>query len=164
MPESIKGDVHLVYLGLGSNISPETNLPSALKRLRGMLQVEAVSRAWKTPAIGTVGPDFLNAAIAIRTELSPDELKSQVIRKIENQMGRIRTEDKNAPRPIDIDILIFDEKLVESQIWSQVHLAVPLAELLPDYLHSGSGETLAQAARRLSSATPITSQPEVHAD
>jgi len=164
MPESMLGDIHLVYLGLGSNISPETNLPSALKRLRDTLQVEAVSTAWKTPAIGTVGPDFLNAAIAIRTELSPDELKSQVIRKIENQLGRIRTEDKNAPRSIDIDILIFNEQIVDPQIWSQVHLAVPLAELIPGFMHSESGETLAQAARRLSIASPITPQSDVFAD
>lgn len=164
MPESIKSETHLAYLGLGSNISPETNFPRALNLLRGTVQVVAVSKTWNTPAVGTEGPDFLNAAVAIRTELSQNELKSRVIRKIENDLGRVRTEDKNAPRPIDIDILIFDNELFDPQIWLQVHLAVPLAELIPNYIHPESGETLAQTARRLSLSTPINLQSEILAD
>jgi len=164
MPEGIRSELHLAYLGLGTNISPETNLTRALSLLRNAVQVIAVSKAWNTPAVGTEGPDFLNAAVAIHTELSPDELKSRVIRKIENQLGRVRTEDKNAPRPIDIDILIFDNKLFDHEIWTQVHLAVPLAELTPNYVHTESGETLAQAAQHLSSLTPIDQKPEVLTD
>lgn len=164
MQEGIRSELHFAYLGLGSNISPETNLAHALSLLRNAVQVIAVSKVWNTPAVGTEGPDFLNAAIAIRTELSPDELKNRIIRKIENLLGRVRTEDKNAPRPIDIDILIFDDELFDPEIWSQVHLAMPLAELIPNYVHSESGEKLAHAAQRLSLSTPINQKPEVLAD
>lgn len=164
MPEGVSSEPHLAYLGLGSNISPETNLAHALCLLRATVQVIAVSKVWNTPAVGTEGPDFLNAAVAIRTELSPDELKSRVIRKIENQLGRVRTEDKNAPRPIDIDILIFDNELFDPEIWIRVHLAVPLAELIPNYVHMESGEKMAHAAQRLSLSTPINQKPEVRVD
>jgi 2-amino-4-hydroxy-6-hydroxymethyldihydropteridine diphosphokinase len=164
MPENVKIESHLVYLGLGSNIAPETNLKHALTLLGDTVQVIAVSKVWKTQAVGTEGPDFLNAAIAIRTKLPPDELKIRVLREIERQLGRVRTEDKNAPRPIDIDILIFDSELSDPQIWSQVHLAVPLAELIPNYIHRENGETLAQVARRLLLSTPINIKPGVLTD
>lgn len=161
MPRNKNGEVHHVYLGLGSNISPEKNIPKAIKLLKEAVQVTAVSKVWETLAVGTEGPNFLNAAIAIQTELSPEQLKKGVARKIEDQLGRVRTEDKNAPRPIDLDILIYDHKLFDPQIWTQVHLAVPLAELIPSYIHPETGETLVQTAQQLSLEIPINERSDV---
>ncbi len=155
MPGSISEEVHLVYLGLGSNISPQRNIPRAIQLIKEAVQVITISKIWNTPAVGTEGPNFLNAAIAVQTDLSPERLKSEVTRRIEDQLGRVRTEDKNAPRPIDIDILIYDHRLFDPQIWTLVHLAVPLAELVPSYIHPETGETLAQTAQRLLVETPI---------
>ena len=61
---------------------------------------------WETPPVGSRGSNFLNAALLIRTTLTSGLLKSLVLRPIEIQMGRVRTANKNAPRPIDLDILV----------------------------------------------------------
>lgn len=158
-PEAI-GE-HLVYLGLGSNIQPEVYLPQALTRLRLAMEILQVSTAWDTPAFGSEGPDFLNAALIARTSYSIPELKTTVIRPIESALGRVRTSDKNAPRTIDIDVLIYDGAVIEPEIWRCAFLAVPLAELAPDYANPATGKSLAQIAAQLKRITRITPRPEV---
>jgi 7,8-dihydro-6-hydroxymethylpterin-pyrophosphokinase len=68
-------------------------------------------------------------------------------------LGRVRTENKYAPRTIDLDILVVDGAVCEPQIWSQAFLAIPLSELLPDYLEPETGETLSQVSTRLKRET-----------
>jgi 2-amino-4-hydroxy-6-hydroxymethyldihydropteridine diphosphokinase len=126
-----------------------------------MVPVIAVSSAWETPAVGDPAPDFINAAALIRTTLSIEALKSQVIRKIEAQLGRIRTADETAPRPIDIDILVDDGRVMDPEIWSQAYLAVPVAELLPDLRDPNTGEPVSQAAECLACDVCITACPEL---
>lgn len=146
----MKGNEHIVYVGLGSNIAPLTNIPKAVVRLKKLINVEQLSSVWETPAIGSDGPNFLNAVALVRTSLSIMDLKGKILRKIEASMGRVRSTDKNAPRPIDLDILIFDEEVLDETIWDQVHLAMPLAELSCCIEHPISGETLIDVADRLS--------------
>lgn len=143
------------YVGLGSNISPEINLPRALERLREAVKLSRVSSIWETPPVGSTGPDFLNAVALIQTGLSEEELSNQVLKEIEAQLGRIRTPDHNAPRTIDLDILIFNGKIRDDQIWEQAHLALPLSELIPGLIHPRSGESIEEVAARLSHANPI---------
>jgi 2-amino-4-hydroxy-6-hydroxymethyldihydropteridine diphosphokinase len=152
---------HLVYLGLGSNIDPEQNLPSAVSCLGDYLEVVAVSSAWQTPAVGSSGDDFLNAVILVRTMLPPTELKQKMVRYIEDQLGRIRSEDKYADRTIDIDLLIRDTQILDPEIWVYAHMAVPLSELNPSITSDITGETIQQAAQRLSSHTDIKHRPDV---
>lgn len=158
--ESPKREVN-VFLGLGSNIQAEQNLSRAISLLKQVVQIDAISTTYHTPSVGTPGPDFLNAAVLIRTRLSSQTLKENVIRKIETQLGRKRTHDKNAPRTIDIDILIFDNQVIEPEIWLRAHLAVPLSELVPNLCNPDSGESLQCAAERLSQQTRIKARPEV---
>ncbi len=108
---------HLVCLSLGSNIAPADNLKQALELLRRELTVLAVSRAWRTPAVGSQGPDFLNAAVLVHAPQPASQLKSQVLRDIEARLGRIRGEDKYAPRTIDIDIVVDGERVVDPELW-----------------------------------------------
>jgi 2-amino-4-hydroxy-6-hydroxymethyldihydropteridine diphosphokinase len=129
---AVEPETHIAFVGLGSNIEPETNLSRAVAELKKQLKVLCISAAWKAPALGTSGPDFLNAVIKIRTSHSADELKLLVLRPIENALGRVRTGDKNAPRAIDLDILVFDEVVYEEHIWDYAYLAVPLAECNPE--------------------------------
>ena len=149
-----------VCLGLGSNIAPEQNLPQAIARLRRYVNIQSVSQAWETPAIGSPGPNFLNAALLARTRLSLIQLKRE-IREIEASQGRVRTADKNAPRTIDIDIILVDEQLLEPALWTQAHIAVPVAELLPGYANKETGETLESAAWRLARQTAIHPRPGI---
>jgi 2-amino-4-hydroxy-6-hydroxymethyldihydropteridine diphosphokinase len=152
---------HRVILSLGSNIDPEENIIRALDLLCQQTEVQQVSSAWESPAVGSDGPDFLNAAVWIETPLSQADLKQGILRPIEAQLGRVRTPDKNAPRTIDIDILIYGENLVEPALWRQVFLATPVAELLPDYQHPQSGEPIQKAVERLAPDAQLKHRPEV---
>lgn len=144
-----------VYLGLGSNIQPEVNLPSSIALLSKHVMIFAISRVWETLPTGNLGPNYLNAVARLATSLSQIELKIQVLRPIEAQLGRVRTADRNIPRTIDLDILLFNENLIDNTVWKYAHICVPMAELLPDYIHPFTGETIQQATERLKIVTPI---------
>jgi 2-amino-4-hydroxy-6-hydroxymethyldihydropteridine diphosphokinase len=152
---------HTVILGLGSNIKPIENLIRALELLCRQTDVCHVSSAWESAAVGSDGPDFLNAAVWIESPLSLPDLKQRILRPIEAQLGRVRTADKYAPRTIDIDILIFEGNLVDSAVWHQGFLAVPVAELCPDFKHPQSGESIQKAAQRLATSAQLKHRPEV---
>ncbi len=152
---------HRACLSLGSNIEPAENLSAAVALLQEQTTVLAVSRAWRTAAVGMSGPDFLNAAALVLTEQSLQELKERVLREIESRLGRVRSEDKYAPRTIDIDILLYDNLVIDPELWSLAHLAQPVAELLPDLTVPGSGKTLDQVASSLVRKSGITPCPDM---
>lgn len=83
----------------------------------------------------------------------------QVLRPIEAQLGRIRTTDPNAPRTIDLDILIFDDQLIEPDLWILAHLCVPTAQIASDLAHPESGELISFIADRLARSTSIRPHP-----
>ena len=149
MPEAL--------VGLGSNLAPELNLPAAVRLLGERLDVRRVSSAWATPPVGPGGqPPFLNAAALVRSELPPEGLKTH-LRAIEGELGRVRSTDRFAPRTIDLDIVIYDIgsrdasglQILDPDLHRETHLAVPAAELLPDWIHPATGESLARLADRL---------------
>jgi 2-amino-4-hydroxy-6-hydroxymethyldihydropteridine diphosphokinase len=152
---------HRAYIGLGSNIDPASNIAKALELLGKHVILGELAHTWETPAIGSRGPNFLNTVVAVRTQLPPDLLKSLILRRIERQLGRVRTANKNAPRTIDLDILVYEGQVLDPKIWSYVFVAVPLAELLPHLRNSQTGETLEQAAKRLSEQTPLKSRSDL---
>jgi len=152
---------HLVSLLIGSNIEPEKNLPRAIRQLGSNLLIEQISSVWETPAVGSTGPDFLNVAVLIHTLLSPRELKESVLRPIESQLGRVRTADKFASRTIDIDIVTYDARLLDRNLWKYAHRSVPVSELLPWYQSDETGEYLKDAAQRHSQNTPIKARPTI---
>jgi 2-amino-4-hydroxy-6-hydroxymethyldihydropteridine diphosphokinase len=149
------------YLGLGSNIEPEKHLPLSIGLLSQFVPINAYSTVWETPSVGKTGPNFLNAVIGIQSILLPDELKYQVLRPVEAQLGRVRTSDKYAPRTIDIDILVANRTVCKDEVWSFAYLAVPLAELLPELRQPSSGNSLADIAKKLRDFTKIRPRPDV---
>jgi 2-amino-4-hydroxy-6-hydroxymethyldihydropteridine diphosphokinase len=148
-------ETHQVYLGLGSNIRPEDNLAQAYALLQQSVRVEAVSHIWETPPVGSSGPNFLNAAARVSTGLSLADLRARILKPIEEGLGRVRTGDPNAPRTIDLDVLIFDGVALDENIWEQAHVCVPLAELIPDYAKAEGDITLGQVATRFRQAYPL---------
>jgi len=154
-------EVHEAYLNIGSNIEPEFHLREAIRLLRQHGQVKAISNAWQSHAFGSNGPDFLNACVLFLTPLEARDLKEQVIRPIEAQLGRIRGEDKFAPRTIDIDIILFDEEPFGWEFWSNAFVVVPLADLLPDFNHPFNYEKLKQVAMHMRRQTWIEARPDV---
>lgn len=135
-----------IGLLLGSNIAPEWNLPAAYMELSRRFQVIRRSRIWQSPAVGSEGPDFLNMAVLITSSMDAESLKGQVLRPIESQLGRIRTRDKNAPRPIDIDVITVGGQVIDPDLWNFAHLAVPFAEILPEIRIPNSQDTLLSKA------------------
>ncbi len=130
---------------------------AALDALDELLCIEEASPIYEADPVGNAGmPRFLNAAVRIATDLSPGDLKFEVIRPLERRLGRIRTADPNAPRTIDIDIaavrgLIVDQeelRLPDPEILTRAHLAVPLADVAPGFRHPGLGITLGEIAAR----------------
>ena len=146
---------------LGSNIAPENNLPRAIILLQRYVEVTGASLVWETPAVGSPGPSFLNAAVLVRTNLKPEQLKNQVLSLIEENLGRRRTGDKYASRPIDIDIVAWDCQVTDANIWRFAHVAVPVSEVLSCDIRSDQGETLAQVAGRLMQTTTIRLRGEL---
>jgi dihydroneopterin aldolase / 2-amino-4-hydroxy-6-hydroxymethyldihydropteridine diphosphokinase len=148
---------HRVFLALGSNINAEHNLKAAVLRLASRFHLRAVSPVYETAPVGKADqPNFLNAAASIETDLAADELK-QALQAIEQELGRVRTDDKNAPRTIDLDISLFDDQVLEvgqrhipdPDTLRYPHIARPLADLAPQQRHPETGQTLQEVAQGL---------------
>lgn len=151
-----------IYIGLGSNIEPEKNLPQALSMLSQVVKLKSHSSAWETPPAGTdIGPNFINAVALISTDYTANELRRQVLRQIESQLNRVRTSNQNAPRTIDLDIIIINQRIVDPHIWEQAYLAIPLVEIGVDLINPSENETLSQIAYRLAHQTSIQRRPEI---
>jgi 2-amino-4-hydroxy-6-hydroxymethyldihydropteridine diphosphokinase len=148
---------------LGSNIAPERNLPKAIELLALHAQIEDASLVWETPAVGSDGPNFLNAALLVQTDLELRQFKETVIRPVEAYLGRVRSADKYASRPIDIDIVAWDCQVMDPDIWRYAHIAVPVSEVLPCETFSETGEPLAKTAQRLLEETPLQPRLEFSA-
>jgi 2-amino-4-hydroxy-6-hydroxymethyldihydropteridine diphosphokinase len=153
--------VHQVYLNLGSNIQPELNFPQAIKLLRGYGKILKISSAWESEAVGSDGPNYLNACVLFTTPLFLIELKEKVIHPIEAKLGRQRSEDKYAPRTIDIDIILFDDRSCNDKFWTLAFVVIPLAELYPNFQNPLTKESIAETATRLRQNVWMETRPEV---
>jgi len=152
--------IHQACLLIGSNIEPEQNIPRAVVLLRENLTILQVSSIWESASVDCCYPDYLNMALSVSTSLDAKQLKEQMLRPLEAQMGRVRTEDKNASRPIDFDIILFDGVLLDPALWQHAHRAIPVAELFPDY-HSKDGDSLKDVAMRLAQSTPVQMRKDI---
>lgn len=131
-----------VYLGLGSNISREENLAKCIAALKKKFNVLRISNVYETLPVGYKNQEnFFNMAVEIETRLEPEKLFSEIM-NIEKSLGRVR-EKRNYPRTIDIDILFYDDLVIESEslivphprMHERAFVLVPLAEIAPDFVH-----------------------------
>jgi 2-amino-4-hydroxy-6-hydroxymethyldihydropteridine diphosphokinase len=132
-----------VYLSLGSNLGDRSaNLRAAIERLGEAGVVKAVSGFYETEPVELRDqPWFLNCVVALETSDSPEALLQRAL-AIEQEMGRLRMKDKG-PRSIDIDILLFGDRVVEERGLKIPHPAMqqrrfvlePLAEIAPEARH-----------------------------
>ncbi len=149
---------HRVFVALSSNIHPEENLLSATRLLTERCTLLAVSPVYETLPIGNLDqPNFLNAAVLLETPLAAADLKDQVLLDIEQQLGRVHTSDKHSPRTIALDIALYNTDILDigschipdPDILKYAHLAVPLADLAPEYRHPETGQTLREIAEHV---------------
>ena len=132
------------YLLIGGNTGNRTDY---LLQARTLIQerlgyIVKASGVYETAAWGRNDqPDFLNQVLEIETHLNPEGLMAEIL-NIEEDMGRIRTQ-KNAPRIIDIDILFYNEEIINEphlhiphpEIQNRRFVLIPLAEIAPDFIH-----------------------------
>lgn len=116
-------------IGIGSNIEANDHIPKALKLLGTHVQIVKVSKMVQTKAIGMEGqPDYTNGAVRILTEMDRQQF-SAFLKQLEDQMGRDRTQPKYGPRNIDLDILIWNNKIVDPDYYTRDFLRQSAQEL-----------------------------------
>jgi 2-amino-4-hydroxy-6-hydroxymethyldihydropteridine diphosphokinase len=123
-------------IGIGSNIGADYYIPEILRLLGGYVQIVRVSKMVRTKPIGiTEQPDYTNGAVRIRTEMDREEL-SAFLKQLEDKMGRDRGEMKSGPRNIDLDILTWNNKVVDPDYFTREFLRDSAAELGFIYVES----------------------------
>lgn len=151
----------IAYVALGANLGNRGNtLQDALHRLAHTADIELLqaSSFYRTAPIGAIGPDYLNGVVKIRTTLSAHDLLA-ALQAIETTLGRKRPY-RNAPRTLDLDILLYGEARIESatltvphpRMWERAFVLVPMAELAPDLvteqaLQAVAGQVIARCTR-----------------
>ncbi|HEY1141632.1 MAG TPA: 2-amino-4-hydroxy-6-hydroxymethyldihydropteridine diphosphokinase [Lysobacter sp.] len=139
------------YLSLGSNREPEQHLRAAIAALRKHFGDVVLSPVYRTRAVGFDGGDFLTAAAIIDTTLDPFALNDW-LHALEDAHGRDRSGPRYGDRTLDIDIVLFDDLVLEGEGHLQIpraelkHAFVlkPLADIAPDVVVPGSGRTLGE--------------------
>lgn len=138
-----------VYLGLGSNISPEEHLRMAIRELRSRHGELEISAVYQSAAMGFEGADFLNLVVGLESDLSARKICEE-IEFIHNLAGRSRSSDKWDSRPLDIDLLLYNDLIMDEppvrvprrDVLEYSFVLRPLAELAPDLVHPVSGKTM----------------------
>lgn len=146
-----------VYMALGSNLGDrQQNIERAVALLPPRVRVERLSSLYQTRPQGfREQPMFLNAVLRGRTSLSPRALLRRA-KEVEEELGR-RPSFPNAPRPIDIDILLYDDQVMDTpdlviphpHLSQRAFVLVPLSEIAPQLQHPGTGHTASEMLARL---------------
>jgi 2-amino-4-hydroxy-6-hydroxymethyldihydropteridine diphosphokinase len=167
-PASLPTDKHSCYIALGSNLGDRlANLNEAINRLPPEVVPLNISPVYETPPWGyEAQPPFFNQVIHASTMASPVDLLAY-LKKIEVLVGRQPT-FRNGPRVIDLDILFYDDLILNSpaltiphpRLSSRAFVLVPLADLNPSLKHPVTGETVAELLARIDTRTIKPVSPE----
>lgn len=153
-----------VYIAIGSNLaSPLEQVNAAVTALAAIpdSRMVAVSSFYRTPPLGPQDqPDYLNAAVALETELQAEALLDHT-QRIELQQGRQRKAERWGPRTLDLDIMLFGDAVINSERLTVPHYDMknrgfmlwPLYEIAPT-LHFLDGATLRQVLENLGAEKP----------
>ncbi|EJN8063040.1 2-amino-4-hydroxy-6-hydroxymethyldihydropteridine diphosphokinase [Salmonella enterica] len=156
----------IAYIALGSNLaSPLEQVNAALKAIADIpdSRIVAVSSFYRTPPLGPQDqPDYLNAAVALDTALAPEELLNYT-QRIERQQGRERKAERWGPRTLDIDIMLFGDKIINTERLTVPHYDMknrsfmlwPLFEVAPELIFP-DGLTLRQQLTLLAVEKPAS--------
>ena len=140
-----------VYLGLGSNIDPEKNLRLGIGELGARFGMLELSNVYRSAAVGFDGDDFLNLVAGLESDASPLQLHA-MLTEIHSRAGRTRSESRYSPRTLDIDLLLYDDLVLDeppiriprSDILKYSFVLGPLAEIAPQLRHPETGKLIAE--------------------
>ncbi len=147
------------FIGVGSNIEPERNVRAAILCLARDTRLVGLSMVYRTEALSRPEQEpYLNCVAAVETEALPLEVKRAILRPIESSLGRRRTGDKYASRTIDLDLIVYDDLVLDvpemclpdPDILVRPFLAIPLFELAPELVLPGLGLPIRDVAASLS--------------
>ena len=141
----------MAYLGLGSNVDAERHIAIGVRALINAFGDAEISPIYRSKAVGFEGGNFINLTARVQTAFKPMELR-YFLRKLEDNYGRDREAPKWSDRTLDIDILLFDDLVINSEqlilprteILRFAHVLKPLADIAPDLKHPIKGQTFAE--------------------
>lgn len=124
---------HQAIVGVGSNIEPEKNIDRALAIIRDEQELVAESTMIQTKPVGIVNqPDFVNGALLINTELDYGAF-NQYLKDVESRLQRDVDQKDFGPRTIDLDIIVWDGKVVHDDYYQYDHTRAPVKELIQQF-------------------------------
>jgi 2-amino-4-hydroxy-6-hydroxymethyldihydropteridine diphosphokinase len=149
------------YVGLGSNVDRANMLRRAVAALRDEFGEIRLSPVYESAAVGFDGSDFLNLVAGFDSDLDAGELVA-IFHAIEDRLGRDRSLPKFASRPIDLDLLLYGDSIIDlpglriprPEILENAFVLKPLQDLAPQFPLPGNGETLAALWRLMAPRAP----------
>jgi len=157
-----------VYVGIGSNVDRELRIRQAIEALREAFGAIELSPVYDSVAVGFDGSNFLNLVAAFDSDLEVEAVAA-VFREIEDRLGRDRSLPKFASRPIDLDILLYGDAIVDMpgiriprpEIVVNAFVLKPLQDIAPELLHPETGESFAGLWRRMQADAPNLTRVEL---
>ena len=151
--------LHTAYVALGANLGDRlTSISDAGKKLFSLGKIIAKSSVYQTEPWGVTEPQpfYLNQVCALQTLLTPFQLLDGLL-DVERKMGRMRTKSRNAARLIDLDLLLFEDRVIRTDQLTVPHprmtdrafVLVGLAEIAPDTVHPLNGVTASDLLDRV---------------
>jgi 2-amino-4-hydroxy-6-hydroxymethyldihydropteridine diphosphokinase len=140
-----------VFVAAGSNVEPQAHLTQALTELARRFGELQVSPWYRNPAVGFAGEDFVNLVFGFQTQLAVHDMLAR-LREVETLCGRPRNAPKWAARSMDLDVLLYDDlvlddpqlKLPRPDLLLRPYMLGPLADIAPQLRHPTQGRTIAE--------------------
>ncbi len=131
------GETVEAYVAVGSNIDPRQNVIAAAEMLARQMPLTGVSTFWRTEAIGPDGqpdgqPEYINGVLRAKASCNARAMKYNILREIERMLGRKRSAGRFAPRPIDLDLILFGQEIID-----EPDLRIPASEIERPFVAAG---------------------------
>jgi len=150
-----------IFLSVGSNIEPEIHFQQCARTLRDNFKHLVWSPVYRSAAVGMDGDDFLNAVVSATTDQAIESI-TELLKQIELKHGRIRTANKFTSRTLDLDLLLYDDVIINSanitlprtDITTAVYVLRPLVDIAPYRVHPALDKTYNALLQELDKAQP----------